>query len=146
MCVDALNYVKEYLIKYFGTTKITLGDYQRLERGNISMPLPGLPDVLATMYSKPSENGRVKGSIGESYIALIKFTPSGPEIETVNCFGASNRKGSLHYDDQMQLFQSQQTKKMSLNRRKVYQEAHTISHPEILTRFPLSARVTRGRR
>lgn len=145
MCVEGLQYVKEHLLTHFGATDITLGEYQRLERGNWSIPLPGLPDVLAAMYSTPTENGRVKGWIGECYIALAKYTTNGPEIETVNVFGASNRKGSPHYADQMELFQRQKTKKMTLNRDQVYKEAEVIYHPEIST-LPQTTRLTRGRR
>jgi acyl-homoserine-lactone acylase len=145
MCVIALQYVKEYLMTNFGTTDITLGEYQRLERGDWSIPLPGLPDVLAAMYSSPTENGRVRGTVGECYIGMAKYTPSGPEIETVNAFGASNRKESPHYDDQMELFQQQKTKKMTLNREQVYRSAKSIYHPEVLSELP-AVRLTRGRR
>jgi acyl-homoserine-lactone acylase len=145
-CIEALAYMKQYLLSNFGTTDITLGEYQRLERGNRSIPLPGLPDVLAAMYSTPSENGRVKGTVGDCYIALAKFTKDGPEIESVNCFGASNRKGSPHYDDQMELFQQQKTRHMTLRRDQVYREAKTIYHPEVLSKLPLTARLTKGKR
>jgi acyl-homoserine-lactone acylase len=146
LCLQTLAQVKEYLLKNFGTTHVTLGDYQRLERGDISRPLPGLPDVLAAMYSTPAENGRVKGTVGECYIGLIKFTPTGPEIETVNCFGASNRKNSVHYNDQMSLYLQQKTKKMTLNREEVYKNAKTVYHPEWLEPLPMNARILRGRR
>ena len=145
-CLDALAYVKEYLFKHFGTTSITLGQYQRLERGDKSLPLQGLPDVIAAMYTTPTRDGRVKGTIGDCYIALIKFTDDGPEIETVNAFGASNSDNSIHYDDQMELFQQQQTKKMTLDRESVYREAKTIYHPEVLSKMPMTARLNRGRR
>jgi len=146
VCVQTLTYVKDYLIRYFGSTNVTLGQYQRLERGDRSMPLAGLPDVLAAMYCTPSENGRVKGTIGDCYIGLVKFTPAGPEIETVTNYGASNRKGSAHYADQMQLYQQQRTKKMSLDEAQVYRSAKTVYHPEILSKLPLTARLTRARR
>ena len=146
MCLQALMYTKQYLLTNFGTTKVTLGEYQRLQRGDKSIPLPGLPDVLAAMYSTPAGNGRVKGTIGECYIGLVRFTGEGPEIETINCYGASNRKGSAHYDDQMGLFQKQQTKKMTLDKDQVYRDAKTVYHPEVLSKLPLTARLTRGRR
>ena len=144
-CAEVLAFAKNHLLKYFGTVHVRLGEYQRLERGDWSMPLPGLPDVLAAMYSTPTENGRVKGSIGECYVGLIRFTSAGPEIETVNCYGASNRRNSPHYDDQMRLFQNQQTKKMTLNKALVYGNARNIYQPEILSKL-LSARLTRARR
>jgi acyl-homoserine-lactone acylase len=142
-CAQTLLFVKNYLLRNFGTTNVTLGDYQRLDRDDISIPLPGLPDVLAAMYAIPTEDGKVKGAVGECYIGLVQFSKGGPEIETVNCFGASNRKGSKHYADQMELFQQQKTKKMSLNRNDVIREAKTIYHPEILTRLSQSARVSK---
>jgi acyl-homoserine-lactone acylase len=146
MCLEALMYAKEYLMKNFGTTDISLGEFQRLERGGKSLPLAGLPDVLATMYSMPSENGRRRGAIGDCYIAFAKFTPTGPEIETINCYGASNRKNSPHYDDQMELFQKQQTKKMTLNRDEVYMNAKAIYHPEVLSKIQVPDKLTRARR
>lgn len=145
-CAEAMRYVKRYLIRHFGTTRITLGEYQRLERGYRSIPLAGLPDVLAAMYSVPTENGRVKGSIGECYIALVRFTDDGPQIETVQCYGASNREDSPHFDDQMELFQNQLTKTMTLNREQIYLEAKTIYHPQGSARPPeMPQTLTRGR-
>jgi acyl-homoserine-lactone acylase len=146
MCVDALTSVKDHFLRNFGSTNVTLGQYQRLERGDRSMPLAGLPDVLAAMYATPTDNGRVKGAIGDCYIALIKFTANGPQIETVNCFGASNRKTSPHYDDQMKLFQQQKTKTMTLDETQVYREAKTVYHPEVISKLPLTARLTRHKR
>ena len=140
-CIDALHYAKEYLLKHFGSTNIMLGEYQRLERGKKSLPLAGLPDVLAQMYSTPAGNGRVKGTIGECYIAFAQYKPEGlPEIETINCYGASNRPGSPHYDDQMELFVQQKTKKMTLDKELVYREAESIYHPEELSRVRVDAR------
>lgn len=134
LCIDAMVYAKDYLLRNFGTLNITLGEYQRLERGSKSLPLAGLPDMLATMYSTPIGDGRMRGTIGDCYIAFARFTPDGPEIETINCYGASSRPGSPHCDDQMDLYQQQKTKKMTLDKEEVYREAETIYHPEELSR------------
>jgi acyl-homoserine-lactone acylase len=77
---------------------------------------------------------------------LIRFTKAGPEIETINCFGASNRKNSPHYSDQMALFQQQKTKKMTLNKEEVYRTAETIYHPEAVFGSPLNTKLLRGRK
>jgi acyl-homoserine-lactone acylase len=145
LCLEALKYTKEYMMKNFGTTDISLGEFQRLERGGKSLPLAGLPDMLATMYSMPSGDGRLRGAIGDCYIAFAKYTAAGPEIETINCYGASNRKNSPHYNDQMELYQKQQTKKMTLNRDEVYMNARLIYHPEPM-HIPVPDRLTRARR
>jgi acyl-homoserine-lactone acylase len=146
MCVEAMAHANEYLLKTFGTLDVTLGEYQRLVRGDGSLPLAGLPDVLATMYSTPMGDGRMKGSIGDCYIAFAKFTAQGPQIETINCYGASNRKDSPHYHDQMKLYQQQETKKMTLDRDVVYQQASNIYHPEALSRVRVAEKLTDAKR
>jgi acyl-homoserine-lactone acylase len=134
-CLEAFQHAKQHLLKHFKTIDITLGEYQRLERGKKSLPLAGLPDVLAQMYSTPIGDGRMKGTIGECYIAFARYHKMGlPEIETINCYGASNKPQSPHYDDQMELFAQQKTKKMTLDRERVYHEAKAIYHPEELSR------------
>src|SRR6185295_3996561 len=114
------------LREHFGTTDVTLGQYQKLVRGDKAIPLPGIPDVISAMRSVPYKNGMVKGEQGESYIELVKFTLQGPQIESVNCYGASNRRGSEHFDDQMELFTTQKTKVMTLDKEQVYREAKRI--------------------
>ena len=49
--LGALKEVKSYIIKNFGYLEITLGDFQKLVRGNIELPIWGLPDVVTTMVS-----------------------------------------------------------------------------------------------
>ena len=57
--LSALSDTKDYLIKYFGKTKITLGEVQKLVRGDKEIPIWGLPDVITAMSSKPYKNGMV---------------------------------------------------------------------------------------
>jgi acyl-homoserine-lactone acylase len=128
--VELLTFAKEYLIKHFGRTQVALGEYQKLVRGDKVVSLSGIPDVISAMHSTPYKNGMVKGEQGESYIELVKFTPSGPEIETINCYGTSNDPNSEHYADQMEMFIQQKTKPMTLNKEKIYKEAKRIYHPE----------------
>ncbi len=128
-CLELLKFIKSYFQKNFGRLNVTLGEYQNLVRGDRSVQLPGLPDVIASMYSKEFKGGKVKGDQGESYIELVKFTKDGPEIETINCYGSSNKSESKHYADQMELFVQQKTKPMTLRKDKVYKEAVRIYHP-----------------
>ena len=129
-CAEGLRYVRTYLIKHFGRTDIRLGDYQKHVRGGREMPIWGIPDVLASIYTKPYTKGRVQSSQGESYIALVKFPKVGlPEIETINCYGASNHPESPHYADQMELFVNQKTKPMTLDKATVLRQARRVYHP-----------------
>ncbi len=129
-CLELLNYSKHYLEKHFGTTEVSLGQYQRLVRGEKSIALPGIPDVIASMRSVDFTKGMVKGEQGESYIELVKFTKDGPQIESINSYGASSRPDSQHYADQMELFIQQKTKPMTLNKQQIYETAERIYHPD----------------
>ena len=80
--IKALRNTKKYLLKYFNTTDVKLGDYQKLVRGGKELPIFGLPDVITAMSSRPYKDGKVKVVSGESYIELIRFTDKGPEIES----------------------------------------------------------------
>ncbi len=128
-CYRVLLEIKSELQQNFKAIHVPLGQYQRLVRGNKSLAVPGLPDVIASMESEPFTGGRVKARQGESYIELVRFTKDGPEIETINCYGASNNPGTKHYDDQMELFVQQKTKKMTLNKEQVLREAVKVYHP-----------------
>jgi acyl-homoserine-lactone acylase len=121
--VEILRVAKTKMITHFNRTNLQLGDIQKLVRGNVVLPLPGLPDVLAPMYSIPYKDGMYKGNQGDAYIELVRFTKDGPIIESLNVYGASARKDSPHYTDQMEMYVKQQTKKMTLDKATVYQQA-----------------------
>ena len=129
-CVEILNYAKSYMITHFGKTTISLGEYQKLVKGTKVIPLPGLPDVIASMESEPFKNGMVKGRQGESFIQLVKFSNQGPQIETIHSYGASKKAGSKHYNDQMEMFTTKQLKPMTLDKATIYKNAEKIYHPK----------------
>lgn len=129
--VEALAYVKDYLTKNFKNTEITLGDLQKLVRGNIEKPVWGMPDVITAMHSKPYKDGKIKGVQGDSYIELVRFPKNGlPEIESVINYGASNHPENPHYADQMDMFLNKQTKKMTLDKTQVMKDAEKVYHPK----------------
>ncbi len=128
-CVAILTAAQDEMKKNFGRTNLSLGDIQKLVRGDKAIPLPGLPDVLAPMYSVPYKSGMVRGIQGDAYVELVRFTKNGPVIESMNVYGSSNRKNSVHYTDQMEMYTKQQTKHMTLNKEEVYKTAERIYHP-----------------
>ncbi len=127
--VAILRDAKTKMLANFNRTNLQLGDVQKLVRGNVVLPLPGLPDVLAPMYSIPYKDGMYKGNQGDAYIELVRFTKEGPTIESINVYGASARKESPHYTDQMGMYVKQETKTMTLNKAIVYQQAVKNYHP-----------------
>ena len=118
------------MIKFFGTEKVKLGDFQKLVRGNKEIPIFGLRDVLTAMASVPYKKGLSKVTAGESYIELVKFTKEGPEIESIISYGSSDDPKSRHYDDQMDEYASFKTKKMTLDKEKILLDAEKIYNPK----------------
>lgn len=130
-CVEIMSYTKNYLLSNFGTSRVTLGQYQKLVKGDKSIALPGLPDVIASMESEPYKKGMVKGMQGESFIQLVNFTKAGPKIETIHSYGASKKEGNKHFNDQMEMFVQQKLKPMTLDKAAIYKNAERIYHPEL---------------
>lgn len=129
--IEAYQYVYDYMIKNFGKTDLVLGDIQKLVRGNDARPAWGLPDVLTAAYSEPYKNGMRKVTSGDAYICFVRYQKNGslPIIESVNTFGASMHPDSPHYKDQMGMFQNQQTKHMTLDKKEILRTAEKIYHP-----------------
>ena len=128
--VAGIRKAKKELLTNFGTLEPPLAEMQRLIRGDVNLPIAGMPDVLAAMYSKPTKDKIYKAFAGESYIALVRFGESGVEIESVNTFGASEKPESPYYTSEMKLFATQQLKKMTLDTTLVLQNAKRIYHPK----------------
>lgn len=118
-----LKRTSRYMNRHFKSQEIVLGDFQKLVRGDKNIPIWGLPDVVTAMHAAPFKDGRYRVTNGESYIALIQFREDETHYQSVMPYGSSNKKSSLHYDDQMKLYQNFQTKPMSFNRGDVVQNS-----------------------
>jgi len=130
LIATCLRKAQKYMLKHFGTIDIALGDFQKLVRGNKEIPIYGLPDVITAMRGEPYKKGTLQITHGESYIGLVRFTPTNTEIETVISYGSSDHPNSPHYDDQMEMYANFQTKKMSLKKEEVYKKAVEIYRPD----------------
>jgi acyl-homoserine-lactone acylase len=128
--IDTYQHVYDHMIKYFGKTGITLGQLQKLVRGERDWPLGGFPDLLSPQWKKPYKSGMLKSIGGDGYIMFIHFPQNElPVIETLNMYGASSHPSSKHFDDQVDMYLHQQTKKMTLDKTAVYKAAERIYHP-----------------
>lgn len=128
--VWALREGKKHMLKYFGSLTVPLGDVQKHARGNVVLPIGGMPDVLAATITQPYKDGMRRTMVGESYIQLVRFSKEAVEIETVNAYGASSNPGSPHYTDQMQMFVDKKLKPMTLDRKAIYSTAESVYHPK----------------
>ena len=130
--VEIVQYAQDFLMKHYGRLDVTLGEFQRLKRGDQDWPQAGMPDVLAAVMSEPMGESQRKMISGDAYIGFVKFPKGGglPLIETVNTFGASSHPESKHFADQRELYQAQKTKVMTLDKAEVVKNAEKIYHPE----------------
>ena len=127
--LNALKKSKKYLLKHFGKIDIILGDLQRHTRGKINLPVSGLIDMIAPSHVRSHENGKLKVVSGESYIMLVQYSKDDIEIETVLPYGSSNDPKSPHYTDQMKMYVEKKTKKMTLDKKRIFEEGVKIYNP-----------------
>ena len=128
--ISTYQYVYDYMTKHFNRTDLALGDIQKLVRGEKEWPLWGFPDLLSPQWTSPYKDGKLKSTGGDGLIMFVRFTKNAlPQIETVNMYGASAKKGSKHFDDQVEMYLQQKTKRMTLNKEEVYKMAERVYHP-----------------
>ncbi|MCI4668778.1 MAG: penicillin acylase family protein [Bacteroidia bacterium] len=128
--IEAFEWAQDHLIKNFGSSKVKLGDLQQLSRGDKRIPYAGGPDVLAAVGSRFRKDGTLKPYAGDSYIEMVRFTDAGPEIYSINAYGASADPKSPHYDDQMDNFVSQKLRRMTLDKESVLKAAVKVYSPD----------------
>lgn len=128
---EALEYAQKHLLKHFGKIEIELGQMQKHVRGDRVEPVGGMPEVMAAMYVVSYQKKYRQSNVGESYILMATYNQNGIEkIETVNCYGASNRPESPHYADQMDMYLNEELKTMTLDKETVLKQAKKIYSPQ----------------
>ena len=128
--IELITSTKKYLLKYFDSTNVELGSFQKLVRGDKEIGIFGLPDVITAMKGTKYKDGKIKITHGESYISLVKFKDEKVEIETIVSYGSSDNPNSKHYNDQMDLYSKFKTKKMTLDKVEVYKKGVKVYNPK----------------
>lgn len=129
--VEAIRYAKKYLLRYHKSIDVAFGDVQRLIRDEKSYPVSGFPECIQAMASFENDKGFLRAHNGDSFIMFAKFSKkNGNTYEAVVPYGASRRKGSPHYNDQMELYSKQQTKPITLDKQAVLKAATRVYHPQ----------------
>jgi len=127
--LNNLKSTKERLLTHFGSIDLPLSKVQVLSRGGIDLAINGGPDAIRAVYCQERDDGKLAMYIGDGLVQLVKFTKDGPEIESINPYGSSNKPGSKHYTSQMKKFVAQEFKHMTLNKEEVYKNAAENYHP-----------------
>lgn len=96
----------------FGGLEVKLGDFQRLRRGRVDLPMCGGPDTLRAAIGALADDGRRVSNNGDGYMMLIEWDAAGRvQSESVHHFGtAASRPLSPHYADQSPLFAAERFK------------------------------------
>lgn len=128
--IEAVAYANDHLMEYFETLDVTLGELQVHVRGDKEYGVNGFADALAANYNMPYTNGKFKTFVADSYVQFSQWKDGELSIESLHPYGASNREWSKHYNDQMELYVNQQTKKMTLDKEEIYANAEKIYHPK----------------
>jgi acyl-homoserine-lactone acylase len=110
----ALREAVDLLTKNFGGIDVPLGDFQRLRRGTVDLPLCGGPEALRAIIGSIADDGRRVGNNGDGFIMLIEWAPDGVvTTRSIHQFGAATiRTRSPHYADQAPLFAREQWKRV----------------------------------
>lgn len=127
--LNNLKATKDRLVKHFGTIDVPLGDVQVLSRGGIDLAVEGGPDAIRAVYCQKRDDGKLTMWVGDGLVQFVKFTEDGPQIESINPYGSSNKPNGKHYTSQMKMFVNNQLKPMSLDKDEVYKNAAEIYHP-----------------
>ena len=126
--VNGIKKAREEMMKDFGTLKVPLGAFQRHQRGKVDLPTNGGPDMWNAKVGEPYQQGKRRVNAGESYILLSRFKKDGslPQLRSIMCYGSSNNPDSPHYTDQMDLYNNNKTKEISLSKEWAYQHAKKV--------------------
>jgi len=112
--VGAANDVKQL----WGAIDVPWGDVHRLRVGTYDLPANGGPGDLGIFRvvnyeddTKATGPARKQISIGgDSYVAVVEFTPTGARAMSLLSYGNATQQGSAHVGDQLQLFAEKKLK------------------------------------
>jgi len=103
-----------------------------LHRADRTVALAGGPDTLRAVNSViDEETGTLTMVSGDGLHMLAEWAPGAdyPDVFAVHQFGASNRRGSPHYTDQMEAFAAQQLRRVPMREADVRAQAVRIYRP-----------------
>lgn len=108
--VAAFERAVAWLVEHHGTPAVNWGEVNRVVRGDVDAPVGGGPETVRAVYGEPTEDGRFRGIVGDSFVQLVEWGPDGAvSSRSIHQFGASTvDEDDPHFDDQALLFAREQ--------------------------------------
>jgi len=117
--MEMLKKTAEELMARFGRLDPEWGEINRIQRGDIDLPLDGGPDVLRAIYADRdgiSKDGVMNAFAGDTHIMYADWDKAGKlTLESIHQYGAATMdENSLHFADQVPLFARGEYKPMPM--------------------------------
>ena len=127
----AFAFAKSHLEEHFGKIQVPYKEFARFKRGNKDLPIYGGLGALAARWGSLSkDNGRYYAGGGDNFMMFIKYGPNGVEnFESIVPFGSSSNPESPHYNNQMELYTEKGAKKLTFDKKLIYENAEKVYHP-----------------
>ena len=111
--VDTVNTFK----RAHGQVAVPWSEVNRLQRGDLDLGLGGGPDLLHAVTGEQLDDGRLRGTQGDSYVLLVTWDSGGHvHSRSIHQYGSATLdETSPHYADQAPLFVRRQLKPVWLD-------------------------------
>lgn len=115
----------EFMMTHHGSLEVPWSQINRLQRGTIDLGIGGGPDILHAVYGDLQEDGRSRGTAGDSHIWTVRWKPDGTlETHSIHPFGsATSHPESPHHTDQSPMFVKRQLKTLWFHKEDVLANA-----------------------
>ncbi|MBZ6379492.1 hypothetical protein B5C34_07515 [Pacificimonas flava] len=128
---ETLSRATEKLLLHFGRLDPPLQDVLRVRRGSADVGTTGGPEALRAIYYAEEPDGRLRGTIGDSFIMLVEWQADGElKSSSIHQFGSAvERPGTPHYNSQVEMFAREEWKPVLLDEAAVRARAAEIYRP-----------------
>jgi acyl-homoserine-lactone acylase len=114
--VKSLKKASSELRKTHGRIDVPLGDVQKVSRGKRSFSASGMPDGLNSAYSiYTGKKGLREVVNGDTFIMFWSFGNNEVHCESVVPYGVSSHPESPYYNNQLELYAQQKTKRVEFD-------------------------------
>ena len=126
--MDMLKKTAEELMARYGRLDPQWGEINRIQRGDVDLPLDGAPDVLRAIYADRdgiSKNGVMSAFAGDTHIMYADWDDAGNlTLKSIHQYGAATMdENSPHFADQVPLFARGEYKSMPMTLEEVLPSA-----------------------